>query len=114
MRSGTLEIRQLMEDAVPQRGGEPRKVWFARVSRYLGVSISRAESLFYHAQCRVRADEYARLLAISGQSSISRVRSHHQRLSQRQGEAYVTALQNIQQQVQELLSSIRSDRENSA
>lgn len=44
MRSGTQEVRSMMLFAVPQKGGEPRKTWFRRVARKLGVPVSRAES----------------------------------------------------------------------
>ncbi len=104
MRSGTAEIRQMMQGAVPQRAGESRKMWLSRFAKTIGMTFTRAESLFYHAYCRVRADEYARLTDISVQ--ISKVQFDLQQLHIRQGEAYADAFR----QIKEILDAVDPDR----
>lgn len=61
MIAGDVSFRNVLQNVVPYDRSNSREAWFFSVSQRTGIAKKRVKSIFYNRQCRVWADELARI-----------------------------------------------------
>lgn len=107
MTPGSIQFRKHCEKVLPQRGGEPKAQYIARLARHFGLTTSRMTVLYYDQRkdnARFTTTEYNRIfLRNTSGSTPSHLPPHLTELK--------TKLEEQQQEIKWLANELNRERE---
>lgn len=98
VRAGEVSMRNTLHGIVPFTG-DSREAWFYRIAQTTGIPKRRVRSLFYKRNCRVWAEEWARIQSAQRQKT--------EKLKIQQGELQNEAIDQLRQLLSEALAVVR-------
>jgi hypothetical protein len=84
MIPGTIQFRKHCENILPQRGGEPKAHYIARLARHFGFTTARMTVLYYDQRkdnARFTPDEYNTIFLRNSTGSAP-IRTNHPHLNE--------------------------------